>query len=392
MLSAILRKLSFSVFTILAILNIGCVAGDGESSDDNPGTGGGSSSNDAGVTTQTNNLTSDSNGSASLTFNIPAGTTKFEISAESSGKYVRFEQIQSQSGTNYLSPGGATLSYATEFIANINSATTPSRDLDPNLNSSETFSARVTVTNNASGSSPSSNNSLVIKTHSRSDNNLSSGTLKVNMFFVGSTGQSESSKAAIESAITEFRRIYANAGISLDISSLNIDGSNLIPDPFDGSNFYLAATSGVSSPAVNIFIAGDVQGEQGTILGIAGGVPVPAYPSPRSALVVSIVTGAGADGTYSNEEIRLLGESLAHESGHYLGLFHPVELSGSSAVDFDPLSDTDTCSSKTSCVNNNSLAANLMFPQPVINNGTYVPQNLLTPQQTAVLNRYIAVN
>ena len=39
----------------------------------------------------------------------------------------------------------------------------------------------------------------------------------------------------------------------------------------------------------------------------------------------------------------VVGETVAHEVGHALGLFHTTEAQGASGEDFDPLTDTPQC-------------------------------------------------
>ena len=141
-----------------------------------------------------------------------------------------------------------------------------------------------------------------------------------------------------------------------------------------------------------MFVAGDVEDQEGTLLGISGGLPGPPVPSPRSAVVVSIVTGAGRDGAYDDEEIRLLGESMAHEVGHFMGLFHPIDFGGASVEAEDPLSDTPSCNTETDCEANGTLVSNVMYPTPVFEGTSLIPQNGLTAQQKGVLNRYVAVD
>ena len=84
----------------------------------------------------------------------------------------------------------------------------------------------------------------------------------------------------------------------------------------------------------------------------------------------------------------MLGESIAHEVGHYLGLLHPV------AQDFghwDSLSDTSACTSQAEC--EAEMSGNLMFPYPVCDDeGTCVPQIGLTDDQARVIQRYVGVD
>jgi hypothetical protein len=80
---------------------------------------------------------------------------------------------------------------------------------------------------------------------------------------------------------------------------------------------------------------------------------------------------------------------MAHEAGHYLGLFHPIELSNGQVVSVDPLTDTDECSTEVACVANPSLFNNLMYPNG--DNGAG-EAGLLTPQQRGVLNLQVLVD
>jgi len=81
-----------------------------------------------------------------------------------------------------------------------------------------------------------------------------------------------------------------------------------------------------------------------------------------------------------------MGETMAHEGGHYLGLFHPVEFSYD---DWDAISDTPECASETDC--DETLGTNLMYPYPVCDYyyTSCVKQDQLTDGQTGVWQRYI---
>ena len=71
-------------------------------------------------------------------------------------------------------------------------------------------------------------------------------------------------------------------------------------------------------------------GGGGIVLGIAAGVPGPAFlgPSYRSGVVIATVWDGGSE---------YLGNVLAHEIGHYLGLYHTTEKAGT----HDTLMDTE---------------------------------------------------
>jgi len=189
--------------------------------------------------------------------------------------------------------------------------------------------------------------------------------------------------------------LSGEAGLNINFNEVLIDGPVTLPSPSDGSSFYSQASSQVSPLSVNVFIGGDIGGigVGGTVLGFASDIPGPAIASERSGVAVSIFAGGGPDGLFDSEDVRLLGETIAHEVGHFMGLFHPIDFAGNSVAFVDPLDDTDSCSTISSCLSNSNLISNLMYPNPVVDNsGNFIAQNQLSSQQRSVLNRYIAVD
>ena len=142
-------------------------------------------------------------------------------------------------------------------------------------------------------------------------------------------------------------------------------------------------------------VAAGADGQQVTILvsetidgsldyyGIAGGIPGTLSRTDNALIVVSWLANAGGDGAFSEADVQLFGETLAHEVGHYMGLFHPVELT----YDFwDALSDTEVCDSQNEC--ESAMRDNLMFPYPVCDWTECVAQEVMTDQQVGVKHRY----
>lgn len=376
----------------LAHIFIGCAA---NTKDDNGSSNGGTDNG----TSDSFSTTTDSNGSARTTFNVPSGTTKFQILADAAGFDVRFDGLSDSRDIDYLSPGGKRLTLSQDFSTDQAVADAPSRNLDPALDSSQDFRVDLSV---GSGSNANSvpNIPVNIQVIAKQDPDLSSGVLHVNIYYVGPVGQDPDNKAAVHSATAIFQQIYrSNGNISLSVTERDIDGPATIPSPFSGADFYLNASqlSG-STPALNIFIAGDIDGFQGEAYGIAGNIPGPVIPSSRSGVAVSMITAAGIDGAFSAEDLRILGETMAHEGGHFLGLFHPIDFtdinqSTSTVADSDPLTDTPTCSTQAQCSTISGLAQNVMYPTPVSDGrGGFLAQNQLTSQQSSVLNRSLAVD
>ena len=379
-----LQALTLLLISLLAASALwACAAGDGdddESGGTNPDTGASSFTLAASV---------DSRGQALVSFSLPSDTTKFSVTAEvPSANGVRFTDLSDEDGTDYLGGSREEISLSTSELPYLNSANAPSRDVDPTVDASKRFTATAVASGVRDGQT------MTFSINAKSDTNFASGRMHVNVFYVGDVGQDATTKGAIQTAIQGFRNIFSqSANITLDVSEIDVDGPIVLPLPIDGNSFYLSATRGAFSPAVNIFVGGDLEGSSGDLLGIAGGIPGPANPSPRSGVSISITTGAGPDGRYSDEDLRILGETLAHESGHFMGLFHPVDFSGDVVVDSDPLDDTPSCTVFLDCVSNANLAGNLMFATPVASgSGTFVEQNNLSSQQRGVLNRYIVVD
>lgn len=90
-------------------------------------------------------------------------------------------------------------------------------------------------------------------------------------------------------------------------------------------------TSGAPPASANIFIVQDLSGIDEWVAGISGAIPGPPWlnGTPHSGLAF-----VGQDRGSSS------GDVLAHEMGHFFGLYHPTEMNG---VSQDAITDTPTC-------------------------------------------------
>lgn len=323
-------------------------------------------------------------GAAAVYFEVPAGTNKISITSTTDTQLAT-DYVVSEDGTRHLDYQGEFLANSLSFMPFVSSVSVPSRDFDPPV-AGGAFTIGVTAASAVYGTNfdPAPGREVIFTILARSDSDLRSGQLPLNIIFIGPAVSNEIN--TITQAVSEIRTIFSSqAGISLDIRDYSFDGPLAIPAPTNGAALYGDVSMAVRSPAVNVCIGIDVADME--VLGVAGGIPGAPVPSVSSCVAVSLSDNAGPDGAFDPGEVLLLAETIAHETGHFLGLFHPVEMNWAA---FDPLTDTPQCSSSGDCTS--SMGSNLMFPVPVANGaGGTIRQNVLTAQQAGVMNLYAAV-
>jgi hypothetical protein len=99
---------------------------------------------------------------------------------------------------------------------------------------------------------------------------------------------------------------------------------------------------GANPWSMRFFFLADFQGDAGT-LGISPGIPG-AVGVPETAGSGVVLSVQGHQDDRGRLDVRTLGETMAHEAGHTLGLFHTTEAGGTS---FDVLDDTPECDART---------------------------------------------
>ena len=173
----------------------------------------------------------------------------------------------------------------------------------------------------------------------------------------------------------------------------------VVPDPFYTSvgDFDTAKTSEMvrqgGADAVNLFFVDDLDGYGlSGLLGKAAGIP--GSIGVQSAFNGVLISLSGHEVNQHLDD-SLLAETVAHESGHLLGLFHTSESGGTL---FDPLSDTPECPDSQDLDQNQQMSAeecagldgtNLMFWTPFSESSrnSGLQQHTLSPLQIEVLAR-----
>lgn len=171
-----------------------------------------------------------------------------------------------------------------------------------------------------------------------------SGVLDLNLHFSGAQGltaESAQTDASFQGWLESMRAIYQQVGIALgEITYRDVDPAYQVIETLDGVDSDLQAMfseSDADSDAANLFfvdeLSADALGGFGVILGIAGGIPGPiAQGSWRSGVAIAIKPIPGAPAGVDT--------TMAHEMGHYLGLFHTSEQAFFGPQLHDPLPDT----------------------------------------------------
>lgn len=170
-------------------------------------------------------------------------------------------------------------------------------------------------------------------------------SLRVNFCLTGALGITAAlakDHPRIQTAIAQLQEIYAAAGIDVQVALVDVAAPNLLVehDAADAEVSELFRAGAKLPLAVNIFLVEQLYRSQpsGTqpIAGLAGGIPGPPLQvgTDGAGVAVSLALGPGEDDR--------LGTVIAHELGHFLGLYHTVEAAAAGAEALqDQLADTD---------------------------------------------------
>ncbi len=175
-----------------------------------------------------------------------------------------------------------------------------------------------------------------------------SNALPINLIYTGAHGLTKDSAAAD----ADFQKALAEAQVRLQVAGITLEpvrhfevagklGFILKREGSDGDLAALFRAGEGLPPGVNVFFVDSIYAASGgggppgldLMLGIAGGIP--GEPDAVGTSRAGIAVAAERD-----DPVRL-GRAIAHEIGHYLGLFHTTEAPDADGDAIaDPLPDT----------------------------------------------------
>ncbi|MEY3013572.1 MAG: hypothetical protein RIT45_2307 [Pseudomonadota bacterium] len=178
------------------------------------------------------------------------------------------------------------------------------------------------------------------------------GVLDVNLWYTGAdelTAEKGPTDPRIAKWLARLKTIYAQIGVEIgEVRHFPISADYEVAEvtAVDGGAFdeIGAATAGAPAGLNFVFVREITSpfGGFGAVLGVSGGIPGPVgvQGRPRNAVVVSTSDVPGGFGAPAKEHD--VGATMAHEGGHYLGLFHTSEndWGGFGPKLHDPLPDT----------------------------------------------------
>ncbi len=222
-----------------------------------------------------------------------------------------------------------------------------------------------------------------VTTITNRDRDLSAGVVSVVLVWAAGMADDPALVSATERAVAHWNDVWSGAGLSVEVRYVESTIPPALPYPSAMTGDLFLEVSGLIEPGEIAVLVGEVINDDTSQYGVAGRIPGPIVQSPLSAIVVGWLANAGGDGAFSDNDIQLYGEVLAHEVGHFVGLFHPVER----AYDhWDSLSDTIECASASSC--DAMLGTNLMFPYSICDGSGCLSTTVITNDQRGVMHRY----
>lgn len=359
----------------LSLVFVGCKLGDGGK--------GGSRSGD-GLYTQTYTATADDNGVATIQVDIEDGDGAFLVNGEAEKGFLAVESVRAPSGSKVLdweewTSGDESLTEAVYAAAADTTVNWPVREEDTQL-SAGTWTVDIAVLSRNYYYLPGEFIDVTVQI--KPDDSFNEGTVRALVVYAEGLDEDPDVVEATEAAVTRWGEIWGAYGVTLEADFISSSIDPDLPDPSNADDLLSNASESGDNHDVTVIIGDTVAGSI-EYYGISGSIPGTLVAGPRSGVVISWLANAGGDGRFDETDIKIYGETIAHEVGHFAGLFHPVEMTWDY---WDALEDTERCTNANRC--ESDLEDNLMFPYPVCSRTSCTEQTQLSDGQVGVTQRY----
>ena len=293
-----------------------------------------------------------------ITVDVAEGVESFMVSAASKDLAVSVgpQKVVAPDGTVLYD---STATGAQAFTAQMDGAGLPSAVLFPNTPDIKLKTGAYQVLLGSDMADTMVDVSVLVK---KGDGMVKPSTLPVTFWFanltfpMGAALNKDTAKTdpKFQQALGVFKMVYGNAQISVDLGAITYRDMKevvgdakatswaVIPKEENLAAMYAEMNQYATAPGLHVYFIDQYtfMGGDGT-LGISGGIPGPsAFEGVAHSGVscgVAALYGAAGGGLDPADDF---GATIAHEGGHYLGLFHTTEQSGMS---YDPISDTPEC-------------------------------------------------
>jgi hypothetical protein len=229
-----------------------------------------------------------------------------------------------------------------------------------------------------------------VSTHLNSDDDVTSGFVRVLVVWADGVDDNPVAVEGTKKAVARWAEIWGQAGIGFDVSYVSSDIDANLSSP--GESDALLEAGKLGDGGQMIVLVGDLVAGGGT-LGESGGIPGPLVATNHTGMVLGWLESAGTDGVFADEEVNVFAETMAHEMGHYLGLFHAFEQADPETdvvSAWDALDDTPTCSDSAEC--EALFATNVMVPYTVYGEDDLpIPADQLSPMQAQQMQHYTGI-